>query len=287
VTIKAPHDLTALDDVQLAAFLASGAAEVLMALRAEAEAGRVDATANALRDAGDAAAQAWLATALDEVRPEDAVLSEEAADDLRRLTAARVWIIDPLDGTREFAERAGETGWRDDFAVHVALWQRDRGLTDAAVALPARGIVHDTQGASRSDRRPGQALDRGVLEGRRPLRIAVSRSRPPEVATRLAALGSVELVPIGSCGVKTISVMDGTVDAYVHAGGQYEWDSAAPVAVVRAAGVVATRLDGAELRYNQPDPWLPDLLVCRRRLHDHLQALLAAAGAGDQGTTRA
>jgi 3'(2'), 5'-bisphosphate nucleotidase len=285
VTIDAPRDLTALSDVQLAAALASGAAEVLMALRADAGTGHVDSATDALRAAGDSAAQAWLAHALRAARPDDAVLSEEAADDPRRLTAARVWIIDPLDGTREFAERDADGGWRDDFAVHVALWQRDRGLTDAAVALPARGIVHDTQAASRSEGHRDPETDRPILAGGRPMRIAVSRSRPPEIATRLAAQGSAELVPIGSCGVKAIGVMDGTVDAYVHAGGQYEWDSAAPVAVVRAAGLVATRLDGTELRYNQPDPWSPDLLVCRPRLHDRLQAMLAAAGA-EQPTTR-
>jgi 3'(2'), 5'-bisphosphate nucleotidase len=286
VTIEAPHDLTALGDVQLATALASGAADVLMALRTEADAGRVDAAPGALRDAGDAAAQAWLAGALAGARPSDAILSEEAADDPRRLTAGRVWIVDPLDGTREFAERTADGGWRDDFAVHVALWQRDRGLTDAAVALPARSVVHDTSPTGHPDRHADRT-DAAILEGRRPMRIAVSRSRPPAVATQLAALGSVELVAIGSCGVKTISVMDGTVDAYVHAGGQYEWDSAAPVAVVRAAGLVATRLDGSELRYNQPDPWSPDLLICRPGLHDHLRALLAAATVRDDGATPA
>ena len=287
MTIEAPHDLAALRDVELASALASGAARVLMTLRADAEAGRVKNTERTLRDAGDTAAQGWLATALREARPGDAVLSEEAADDPRRLTASRVWIIDPLDGTREFAEQPGNDGWRDDFAVHVALWQRGRGLTDAAVALPARGIVHDTRSASELDPSDSRMLDAAVLDGHRPMRVAISRSRPPEIATRLVKLGSVELVPIGSCGVKTISVMDGTVDAYVHAGGQYEWDSAAPVAVVRAAGLMATRVDGSELRYNQPDPWLPDLLVCRPRLHHHLGALLAAAQAGDEGTTPA
>jgi 3'(2'), 5'-bisphosphate nucleotidase len=284
VTIEAPHDLSALGDVELAAALASGAAEVLRALRADAVAGRVETAVDALRDAGDQAAQAWLADALTHARPADAVLSEEAADDPRRLVARRVWILDPLDGTREFAERSRDDAWRDDFAVHVALWQRDRGLTDAAVALPARKIVHDTRATGRLDTAVSRSLDVAVLDGNRPMRIAVSRSRPPEIATRLAAMGSIELVPIGSCGVKTISVMDGTVDAYIHAGGQYEWDSAAPVAVVVAAGIVATRLDGSELRYNQPDPWLPDLLVCRPRLHDHLRALIAAAGAGGEGT---
>ncbi len=267
-----------MDDVQLAGALASGAAEVLVRLRADANAGQGDAGGDALRRAGDAAAQAWLAAALTEARPDDAVLSEEALDDGRRLTADRVWIIDPLDGTREFAERTRAGAWRDDFAVHVALWQRGRGLTDAAVALPARGIVVDTRGPW-----PGAVDVAGdvdaVLEGRRPLRIAVSRSRPPAVAARLAERGAAQLVPIGSCGVKAISVLDGTVDAYVHAGGQHEWDSAAPVAVVRAAGIVATRLDGSDLQYNRPDSWSPDLLVCRPRLLDHLRRLLAAAEA--------
>ncbi len=267
-----------MDDVQLATVLASGAAEVLVRLRAEVDAGRAGVDTAALRRAGDAAAQGWLAAALSEARPGDAVLSEEATDDPRRLAADRVWIIDPLDGTREFAERTEAGAWRDDFAVHVALWQRGRGLTDAAVALPARGIVIDTRGPW-----PGAVEVAGdvdaVLEGRRPMRIAVSRSRPPAVATRLVERGAAQLVPIGSCGVKAISVLDGTVDAYVHAGGQHEWDSAAPAAVVRAAGIVATRLDGSELQYNRPDPWSPDLLVCRPRLLDHLRRLLAAAGA--------
>ncbi len=273
-----------MDDGRLAAALASGAAETLMQLRADADAGRVDTRTTGLRDAGDAGAQAWLARALAEARPTDAVLSEEAVDDRRRLTAERVWIIDPLDGTREFAERTEEGGWRDDFAVHVALWQRGRGLTDAAVALPARGIVRGTGSTANIGPAPAETDDEGVLAGRRPMRIAVSRTRPPSIAARLVERGVAELVPMGSCGVKTLSVLDGTVDAYVHAGGQYEWDSAAPVAVVRAAGIVATRLDGSEIAYNQPDPWSPDLLICRPGLTDHLHELLVAAGLGTEGS---
>ncbi len=272
-----------MDDASLAAALASGAAEVLARLRAEVDTGRADADPVPLRRAGDAGAQAWLAAALAEARPDDAVLSEEAADDGRRLTANRVWIIDPLDGTREFAERTEAGGWRDDFAVHVALWERGGGLTAGAVALPARGIVHDTRGPWPAV--PDEADS--VLGGRRPMRIAVSRSRPPAVALTLAGQGNAELVPMGSCGVKAISVLDGSVDAYIHGGGMHEWDSAAPVAVVRAAGIVATRLDGSELRYNLPDPWLPDLLVCRPRLADRLGRLLAEAQAAAEVTEEA
>ncbi len=263
-----------IDDVRLAAVLASGAADVLVRLRADADAGRIGGGAEGLRHDGDAAAQAWLAEALARARPDDPILSEEAADDPRRLAADRVWIIDPLDGTREFGEHAPDGAWRDDFAVHVALWQRGRGCTDAAVALPARGSVYDTETA----RIAGTADPAAVLDGRRALRVAVSRSRPPAVVARLAGTGRVELVPMGSAGVKTLSVLDGTVDAYIHAGGQHEWDSAAPVAVVRAGGIVATRLDGSELVYNQPEPWSPDLLVCHPALLEHLDRLLDAAG---------
>jgi 3'(2'), 5'-bisphosphate nucleotidase len=158
----------------------------------------------------------------------------------------RVWIIDPLDGTREFSERP-----RTDWAVHVALWQRGE-LVDGAIALPARNVTYGTdQPPVLPPRAPG------------PLRLAVSRSRPPAFVTELAAALDAELVPMGSAGVKCASVWLGEADAYVHAGGQYEWDSAAPVAVARAAGLHTSRIDGSELRYNQADPKLPDLLVCR------------------------
>ena len=260
------------DDLTVAAALAAGAGEVLVALRAES----LEMPSKELKDAGDAAAQAWLAMALAAARPDDAVLSEEAADDAARLEADRVWIIDPVDGTREFSERAGE-GWRDDFAVHVALWQRDRGLTEAAVSLPARGVVHTTAAGDLAS-----ALDASVqevLDGVRPLRLAVSRSRPPRVVDLMAEEAGVEVVPMGSAGVKTVSVLDGTSDAYVHAGGQYEWDSAAPVAVVTSAGFVARRLDGSPLEYNRPNPWLPDLVVCHPALEAHLREILARAQA--------
>ncbi|MGY1746823.1 inositol monophosphatase family protein [Blastococcus sp. SYSU D00695] len=238
-------------DVQVAAEAARAAAAVLLELRAGGRTGRE------LGDAGDAAAQRAIAAVLAGRRPGDAVFSEEAADDARRLTAGRVWIVDPLDGTREY----GEPG-RSDWAVHVALWAGG-GLTAAAVALPGLGevLVTDPPPAP-----PAAASSRP--------RIAVSRTRPPAVAGAAAAAVGGELVPMGSAGFKVTAVVRGEADAYVHAGGMYQWDSAAPVAVALAAGLHATRLDGSPLRYNEPDPWLPDLLVCRPEL---APALLAAA----------
>lgn len=265
-----------LSDGELAVALALGAGEVLCGLRATVDADGGSFVAGELKDAGDAASQSWLAAALAHARPADAVLSEEAVDSPARLTADRVWIIDPLDGTREFAERAGD-GWRDDFAVHVALWDRGAARSDrlaaGAVGLPARGAVPSTLDAG------ARLSDAGaVLAGRRPLRLAASRSRPPRFVQDLAARGDVELVPMGSAGVKVVSVVDGTVDAYVHAGGQYEWDSAAPVAVALAAGLDCTRLDGSALEYNRQDPWLPDLFVCHPAVAAHLRAALTAVG---------
>jgi 3'(2'), 5'-bisphosphate nucleotidase len=250
-------------DVEVAAAAARAAAAVLTGLRDE---GRL--TGRALGDAGDAAAQAAIAGVLTEQRPGDAVFSEEAVDDRRRLSADRVWIVDPLDGTREYGEAP-----RPDWAVHVALWSAgERGvggdLVAGAVALPALGEVLVTDPAPVVPP-PG---------GGRP-RIAVSRSRPPAVAATAAAALDAELVPMGSAGWKVTAVVRGEADAYVHAGGMYQWDSAAPVAVARAAGLTAVRLDGSALVYNGPDAWLPDLLVCRAELTDRL---LAAVGGGSQ-----
>jgi 3'(2'), 5'-bisphosphate nucleotidase len=250
-------------DVEVAAAAARAAAAVLTGLRDE---GRL--TGRALGDAGDAAAQAAIAGVLTEQRPGDAVFSEEAIDDRRRLSADRVWIVDPLDGTREYGEAP-----RPDWAVHVALWSAgERGvggdLVAGAVALPALGEVLVTDPAPVVPP-PG---------GGRP-RIAVSRSRPPAVAATAAAALDAELVPMGSAGWKVTAVVRGEADAYLHAGGMYQWDSAAPVAVARAAGLTAVRLDGSALVYNGPDAWLPDLLVCRPELTDRL---LAAVGGGSQ-----
>jgi 3'(2'), 5'-bisphosphate nucleotidase len=232
----------ALSDAQLAAALARAAGRRLLDLRA----GLGDLPADELKERGDAAAQLVLAEGLAAARPDDAVLSEEAADDAARLDAARVWIIDPLDGTREYSEG------RSDWAVHVALWAAG-SLVAGAVALPGLGSVLTTEPAAVVPSRDGAA----------PLRMAVSRSRPPAIATRVADALGADLVAMGSAGFKVAAVIRGEADLYVHGGGQYEWDSAAPVAVALAAGLHASRLDGAPLRYNQPDPYLPDLLVCR------------------------
>lgn len=239
-------------DSILAARLARSAGALLLRLRSGASVSGAD---------GDRVANEHLLAELARHRPADAVLSEEAADDPARLAAERVWIIDPLDGTREYAER-GASGWRADFAVHVALWQRGAGLVAGAVALPALDRVFSTDPAE-----PLPPL------GSDPLRLAVSRSRAPVLVSRIAELLPVALVPMGSAGVKTMAVVTGEVDAYLHAGGQYEWDSAAPVAVAAAAGLHTSRLDGSPLVYNNPDPWLPDLLVCRA---EHAPRLLAA-----------
>lgn len=214
-------------------------------------------TGRELKDAGDAAAQEVLAASLQRLFPGDAVLSEEATDDLRRLTADRVWIIDPLDGTREFSEPD-----RDDWAVHVALWQAGE-LVAGAVALPARGITYST------------GTVRPAVPTTRPLHLAVSRSRPPAFVAALAQETAGRLVPMGSAGVKAMSVVSGETDAYLHAGGQYEWDSAAPVTVARAAGLATSRLDGSPLTYNNANPYLPDLVICRAEIHDTLLKQIA------------
>jgi 3'(2'), 5'-bisphosphate nucleotidase len=234
-----------------------------LARRAGAELLRIRGTSSgrALGDCGDRASQRLLARALAEHRPDDSVLSEEAGDSPERLSASRVWIIDPLDGTREYSEPP-----RDDWAVHVALW-RDGELVAGAVALPARDVVDATDA-------PPVLPDRASG----PLRIAVSRSRPPAFVPVMAAELGAELVPMGSAGVKCSAVWRGEADAYVHAGGQYEWDSAAPVAVARSAGLHTCRLDGSPLVYNGPDPCLPDLIVCRPEIAARLLDVAARAG---------
>jgi 3'(2'), 5'-bisphosphate nucleotidase len=211
-----------------------------------------------LGDAGDKSANILILDRLHRERPDDAVLSEEAVDDVSRVHADRVWIVDPVDGTREFSWQG-----RTDWAVHVALWQRDGSpqgrITDAAVALPARGEVYRTDTVTPPPpRRDG------------PIRITASSSRPPAVLWRLRDRMDIQLVRIGSAGAKAMAVVRGEVDAYIHAGGQWEWDSAAPAGVVQAAGLHASRIDGSPLIYNRRDPYLPDLLMCRAELADAL-----------------
>jgi 3'(2'), 5'-bisphosphate nucleotidase len=243
-----------MDDVALAAAAARAAADALVELRAGGLTGR------ALMDAGDHIADQAIFSALVSARPGDVIFTEEAADSPRRLGADRVWIVDPLDGTREY----GETG-RRDWAVHVALWSAGE-LTAAAVALPAVGELLVTA--------PPPVVPPRT-DG--PVRIAVSRTRPPAVASAVAEALDGELVPLGSAGYKTLAVVRGEVDAYVHAGGMYQWDSAAPVAVARAAGLTTCRLDGSPLVYNGADPSLPDLVVCRPELAEPILAAVRSS----------
>ena len=248
-----------LSDHELALALATESGRLLVDLR---DAMGFD-DPKALRDAGDARSHELLMRRFAAERPDDAVLSEEGADDPVRLSADRVWIVDPLDGTREY----GEPG-RSDWAVHVALWVRGEGLTAGAVALPAAGDPLATL-----------LLDavQPVPYGGSP-RIVVSRSRAPEWVSAVAdQLGGVT-VPMGSAGAKIAAVVKGDAEAYLHSGGQYEWDSAAPVAVAAAAGLWCSRLDGSPLLYNQANPYLPDLVVCRADLAAEVLAAVAASG---------
>ncbi|MCX2714652.1 inositol monophosphatase family protein [Mycolicibacterium sp. J2] len=281
---------TELTDADVAATVAAEAGRLLLAVRDEV--GFYDPYD--LGDAGDRRANALILRRLRELRPNDPVLSEEATDDLSRVHADRVWIVDPVDGTREFSLPG-----RVDWAVHIALWQRagaapaatsdtgaapavtsDTGaapaatsdtapaagaaatgtgsagaITDAAVALPAIGQVYRTDTVTPPPPR---------TDG--PIRITASTYRPPAVLWWLRDHLDIELVRIGSAGAKAMAVVRGDVDAYIHAGGQWEWDSAAPAGVVQAAGLHATRLAGDPLVYNRRDPYLPDLLMCRPEL---------------------
>ena len=251
------------DDHALARDLAGQAGTRLLELRAQG------GDPDVLRKAGDRLSHEFLTAALADLRPGDVALSEEGADNPARLDARRVWIVDPLDGTREF----GEPG-RTDWAVHVALWERagdgtgepplapggtpppspPGDLIAGAVALPAQGTVLSTA-------EPPAQLPEDAASGR--IRIVVSRSRPPSFVRDISGLINAELVPLGSAGAKVAAVVCGEVDAYVHGGGFYEWDTAAPVAVARAAGFHASRIDGSALAYNQADLLMPDILVCR------------------------
>ncbi len=242
-------------DHELAARLATAAGELLLAVRREL----ANASVEERKAAGDKRSHDFLVAALGSERPDDAVLSEDGADDPVRLGSERVWIVDPLDGTREFSELG-----RDDWAVHVALWKRtgDSGeLVAGAVALPAQGMTLATPHVA-----PPPVFDGAP-------RVVVSRTRPPPVALRVRDALQGSLVEMGSAGANVAAVILGRADVYVHAGRQYEWDSAAPVAVARAAGLHTSRIDGSPLVYNQTDPLLPDLVVCRPDLAEAVLAV--------------
>ncbi len=253
-----------MNDHELAGRLAREAGKLLLQVRADAQREGVDD--KTLRSRGDNTANDLLLRELAEHRPNDAVLSEESKDNPVRLTAERVWIIDPLDGTREYAEG------RDDWAVHVALVSAGRPIA-GAVALPGADKVLVTN--------PAPTVV-GVVPAKP--RLVVSRTRPPKVAEYLAEKLDAELVPMGSAGAKAMAVVLGQADVYAHGGGQYEWDSCAPVAVCAAAGLHTSRLDGSDLVYNNANPYLPDLLICRQELAVRVQAALATAPPGSFDT---
>ena len=240
-----------MNDAALARMLATEAGKLLLRLRDG------DGDAKALGAAGDAKANSLILAALRRERPDDAILSEEETADPARLTARRIWIVDPLDGTREYGER------RDDWAVHVGL-SIDGVAREGAVALPALGACFCT------------AKPPALIPENRPLRMLVSRTRPAAEALAVAKALGAELVPMGSAGAKAMAVLRGEADIYLHSGGQYEWDNCAPAAVALAAGLHASRIDGSPLVYNRADPLLPDLLICHTSRAAEVLALVAA-----------
>lgn len=235
-------------DGELAAQLATEAGKMLLALQ-QAGGGK------SLGDEGDRIANAYLCAAIRKARPDDALLSEEEIDCTSRCAVNGVWIVDPLDGTREYGEG------RDDWAVHVGL-AIDGVPVAGAVALPAKGLTLCSE------------TPPALSPANQPLKIAVSRTRPAGEAVALAKILGADLLPMGSAGAKAMAVVRGEADIYLHTGGQYEWDNCAPVAVAQAAGLHCSRIDGSPMRYNNANPYLPDLLICRPELAEQILALM-------------
>ena len=260
-TSSNPDGVDFSDDHTLAAFLAHETGVRLVTLRDSLFAEK--ASPWHVMDTGDAVGHRFLVDALAEHRPNDAVLSEEGADNPKRLSADRVWIIDPLDGTNEYGERG-----RADWAIHVALWEIG-DLVAGAVALPALGHTLSTHPATRPTLTPPP---------QRRTRLITSRNRAPYSAILVANAIDCDALRLGSAGAKAMAVVMGEADIYVHDGGQHQWDSAAPVAVARAAGLHTSRIDGSPLVYNERDTWLPDLLICRPEL---AEPVLHALWGGD------
>ena len=231
-------------DQQLASRVATEAGVMLVELRDELVAEGIHYWD--LKDEGDIAGHRYIMSALTAARPDDVILSEEAADNRKRLSAERVWIIDPIDGTNEFAEHP-----RHDWAIHIALWESGE-LTAASVALPTLGITFDAS--------PAAVVPPSTRE--KPL-LVTSRSRNPYCAVMVANALGCDVARLGSAGAKAMAIVMGEADIYVHDGGMYQWDSAAPSAVAKAAGLHVSRIDGSDLKYNQESLWLPDFLVCR------------------------
>ncbi len=259
--MSASFDRATAGDAELAAHLAEIAGRLLLELR---DSGLFDA--KGLGTAGDQTANQFLVHALREVRPEDGLLSEEEKDNPDRLVQSRVWIVDPVDGTREYGEK------RSDWAVHVGL-AIDGQPSIGAVALPGLDPTADGRGTVLRSDRPREvppAPDR--------LRMVVSRTRPAAEALAVAGQLDAELVAMGSAGAKAMAIILGQADIYLHSGGQYEWDSLAPVAVAMAHGLHCSRIDGSPLIYNRQDVYLPDLLICRKEHAPVVLALLAGAG---------
>ncbi len=243
-------------DAELAAHLAQVAGRILLEVRAS------DVfEGKALGKAGDETANEFLCHAIRAARPDDGLLSEEEKDNPVRLDKSRVWIIDPVDGTREYGEQRG------DWAVHVGL-SIDGVAKTGAVALP--GLDGGT--VLRSDQ-PGP-----LAEAAPKPRFLVSRTRPAKEATTVCEEMGGELVAMGSAGAKAMAVVSGDAEIYLHSGGQYEWDSCAPVAVALAHGLHCSRIDGSPIRYNQADTYLPDLLICRPEYAETVLAKVAALG---------
>ena len=234
-------------DQQLASRVATEAGTMLVELRDELVAEGIHYWD--LKDEGDVAGHRYIMSALTSARPDDVILSEEAADNRRRLNAERVWIIDPIDVTNEFAEHP-----RHDWAIHIALWEAGE-LTAASVALPTLGVTFDAS--------PAAVVPPSTRA--RPL-LVTSRSRNPYCAVMVANALGCDVARLGSAGAKAMAIVMGEADIYVHDGGMYQWDSAAPSAVAKAAGLHVSRIDGSPLEYNKESLWLPDFLVCRTEL---------------------
>lgn len=238
-----------LSDVRLTNLLAQGSGEILKGIRG----------VGLLRDkelaqAGDELAQNWIARVLAQHRPDDGFYPRRPRIIPR---GCRKTSVDcrPARWHKEFA-----TG-RQDWAVHIALVE-DGVPLHAAVGLPDLGVVF-------------RSSEVRAVSGPFSRRIVVSRNRPPEIADYVGKHMDLQTVRLGSAGAKAMKVLLGDVDAYIHSGGQYEWDQAAPVGVAQAAGLHVSRLDGSQHQFNRADTYIPDLLICRKELADDMLGHIA------------